>query len=193
MSVTRRANVRPGDSVAVFGCGGVGLSAVQGAHLVSAWPIIAVDPLPEKRRLAVDLGATHVIDPVARDPVATIRGIICGGVDYAFEASGRPDVGRQAFDSTRQGGTTVLVGQAAVGIDASVPVYEVTQFEHTLLGSNLGAAVPALDVPRLARLLGAGRLDLDTLVTHRFALDEVNDALALLDESKVGRAVLEIS
>ena len=192
MSVTKRANVRPGDSVAVFGCGGVGLSAVQGARLVSAHPIVAVDPLASKRELAVRLGATHAVDPGAGDPVEAVRAIAPGGADFAFEAIGRPEVAKQAFGATRQGGTTVLIGQPAVGVDAAFPVYDVTQFEHTILGSNLGAAAPALDVPALARLLGAGKLDLAALVTHRVGLEDVNEAIALVESGEAGRVVIEI-
>ena len=94
-----------------------------------------------------------------------------GGVDHAFEAIGNPEVAAQAFASVRDGGTTTLIGQPAIGVRASFPVYDVTQFEHTILGSNLGGASPALHVPPLARLAAAGRLDLDTLVTHRFPLE----------------------
>jgi Zn-dependent alcohol dehydrogenase len=192
LSVTKRANVRPGESVAVFGCGGVGLSAVQGARLVSAWPIVAVDPAPMKRELALALGASHVVDPGEVDPVEAVRAASPGGVDHAFEAIGKPDVARQAFAATRQGGTTVLIGQPAIGVDASFSVYELTQFEHTVLGSNLGAASPALDVPTLARLLAAGKLDLATLVTHRLPLDRVNEAIALVESGDAGRVILEL-
>ena len=92
LSVTRRANVRPGDAVAIFGCGGVGLSAVQGARLVSAHPVIAVDPLPAKRELALALGATDAIDPAVADPAEAVRALVPGGVDHAFEAIGNPEV-----------------------------------------------------------------------------------------------------
>ena len=91
MSVTRRANVRPGESVAVFGCGGVGLAAVLGAGLISAQPVIAVDPLPDKRAMALGLGATHAVDPAEGDPAEQIRAIVPGGVDHAFEAIGIAD------------------------------------------------------------------------------------------------------
>jgi Zn-dependent alcohol dehydrogenase len=192
LSVTGRANVRPGESVAVFACGGVGLSAVQGARLVSAHPVIGVDPRPEKRALALRLGATHVIDPAAGDPAAAIRELVPGGVDHAFEAIGIPDVADQAFRSVRDGGTTVLIGQPAMGVRAAFPVYDVTQFEHTILGSNLGGASPALHVPTLARLAALGRLDLASLVTHRFALADINEAIAETASGHAGRVVLTL-
>ncbi len=193
LSVTRRAGVRPGESVAIFGCGGVGLSAVQGARLVSADPIIAVDPLAPKRALAARLGATHTIDPTAGDPVAAIRELLPDGVEYAFEASGKPAVAAQAFAATATGGATVLIGQPAVGIAVDVPIYELTQFEHALLGTHIGAANPPLDIPRLARLLATGKLELAPLVTHHFPLDEIDAAIAVVASGQAGRVVLDLS
>ncbi len=193
MSVTRRANVRPGESVAVFACGGVGLSAIQGARLVSAHPIVAVDPLGAKRELALRLGATHAIDPSEVDAPEAIRAIVPGGVDHAFEALGSPEVAADAFRSVRDGGTTVLIGQPAMGVGASFPVYDVTQFEHTILGSNLGGSSPALHVPPLAGLAERGDLDLASLVTHRFPLERINEAVELTASGEAGRVVLELA
>jgi S-(hydroxymethyl)glutathione dehydrogenase/alcohol dehydrogenase len=190
LSVTRRAGVRPGEAVAIFGCGGVGLAAVLGARLVSALPIVAVDPVPFKRSLASRLGATQVIDPTDGDPADQVRAITTDGVDFAFEALGRPDVAEQAFRSVRDGGTTVLIGQPPMGLKAGFDVYAATQFEHTILGSNLGAAVPALHIPQLARLAIAGVLELAPLVTHRFALDDINEALALTASGEAGRVIV---
>jgi Zn-dependent alcohol dehydrogenase len=191
-SVTTRANVRPGDAVAVFGCGGVGLAAVQGARLVSATPIVAVDPLADKRGLALRLGATHAVEPT-EEGLAEIRRLTGGGVDVAFEALGSPAVAEQAFSVVRDGGTTVLIGQPAIGVRAGFPVYDVTQFEHTILGTNLGGAVPALDVPRLARLAVEGLLDLEALVTDRYPLAEINAAVERTRSGHAGRVVLEMS
>ena len=193
MSVTRRAGVRPGESVAVFACGGVGLSAIAGARLVSAFPIIAVDPLEPKRRLALAMGATHTVDPHAGDVSEQIRDLTPGGVDYAFEAIGRPEVATTAFASVRDGGTTVLIGQPPIGVQAGFPVYDVTQFEHTILGSNLGAATPALHVPQLAQLIVAGLLDLSPLVTHRFPLSAIAEAVETTRSGQAGRVVVELS
>jgi Zn-dependent alcohol dehydrogenase len=193
LSVTRRAAVRPAEAVAIFGCGGVGLAAVLGARLVSALPIIAIDPMPIKRELASRLGATHVIDPGDGDPAAQIREIVGDGVDYAFEALGNAEVAEQAFQSVRDGGTTVLIGQPAMGVKAGFDVYNATQFEHTILGSNLGSGVPALHIPQLARLTIAGLLDLAPLVTHRFGLGEINEAVAMTASGEAGRVVVEPS
>ena len=191
-SVTRRGGVRPGESVAVFGCGGVGLSAVQGARLVSADPIIAVDPLAPKRALAQRLGATHTIDPTAGDAVAALRELLPDGVEYAFEASGKPEVAAQAFAATATGGVTVLIGQPAIGVPVRVPIYDLTQFEHDLLGTHIGAANPPLDIPRLARLLAAGKLEVAPLITHRFPLEEINEAIAVVASGVAGRVVVDL-
>jgi S-(hydroxymethyl)glutathione dehydrogenase / alcohol dehydrogenase len=193
IAVTRRANVRPGESVAVFACGGVGLAAVLGARLVSAHPIVAVEPLAVKRELALQLGATHAIDPRAEDAVAAIRAIVPDGVDHAFEAVGIPAVAEQAFAATRTGGTTVLIGQPALGASVALPVYELTQFEHDVLGTHIGGATPALDIPVLASLIEAGKLDLAPLVTHRYRLDEIAAALETTRSGSAGRVVLELS
>jgi S-(hydroxymethyl)glutathione dehydrogenase/alcohol dehydrogenase len=193
MSVTRRANVRPGESVAVLGCGGVGLATIMGARLVSAYPILAVDPVESKRELALRLGATHAVDPAAEDPVTAIRNAVPGGVDHAFEAIGVPAVAEQAFAATRTGGKTVLIGQPALGVTASFPVYDVTQFEHDVLGTHIGAAIPALDIPTLAVLATVGMLDLDPLVTHRYPLEDIDAAIDASRSWTAGRVVLELA
>jgi len=192
LSVTKLAATRPGDSVAVFGCGGVGLSAIQGARMVSASPIIAVDPLEEKRQMARRLGATHSVDPGTGPPADAVRSIVPGGVDIAFEAVGRSEVVEQAFASVRDGGTTVMIGQPPMGVRAGFDVYDATQFEHRILGSNMGGAVPALDIPRLARLQAEGLLDVASLVTHRFGLDQINEAVAMTASGHAGRVVVEL-
>jgi S-(hydroxymethyl)glutathione dehydrogenase/alcohol dehydrogenase len=192
VAVTRRANVRPGESVAVLACGGVGLAAVLGARLVSAHPIVAVDPVAVKRELALQLGATHAIDPGADDVVAAIRAIVPDGVDHAFEAVGIPAVAEQAFRATRTGGTTVLIGQPALGTSVEMPVYELTQFEHAVLGTHIGGAIPALDIPALAALFEAGKLDLAPLVTHRYRLEEIGEALETTRSGTGGRIVLDL-
>ena len=193
LSVVQRANVRPGESVLVIACGGVGLSAIQGARLVTAHPIIAVDPVPAKRAMALALGATHAIDPGAGDVVAQVRAIVPDGVDHAFEALGAPALAAEAFASVRDGGTTTLIGQPAMGVKAAFPTYDVTQFEHTILGSNLGGGRPPLDIPRLARLVEAGRLDVGALVTHRFRLDDINEAIATTASGQAGRVVVDLA
>jgi len=179
--------------VAVFGCGGVGLSAIQGARQVAAHPIVAVDPVGVGRDLALRLGATHTIDPSVGDPVSALRALLPAGADFTFDAIGQPEVSAQAFAATTQGGVTVLIGQPAMGVTAGLPTYDVTQFEHTVLGSNMGGACPALDIPRLARLLALGKLDLASLVTQRYPLARINEAIALVESGQAGRVVLDLS
>jgi Zn-dependent alcohol dehydrogenase len=192
VAVTRRANVRPGESVAVLGCGGVGLSTVLGASLVSAHPVVAVEPVPAKRELALRVGASHAVDPSAEDPVEAIRRIVPGGVDHAFEAIGMQSVAEQAFGATRTGGKTVLIGQPALGVKAAFPVYELTQFEHDVLGTHIGGATPALDIPALASLAAAGKLGLEPLVTHRFGLRDIGHAIETTRSGAAGRVVVEL-
>ena len=192
MSVTRRANVRPAEAVLVLGCGGIGLAAVMGAELVSADPIVAVDPLGAKRELALEVGATHALDPSAGDIREQVREIVPGGVDHSFVAVGVQGVAEQAFACTRAGGTTVLIGQPSMSTAMRLPIYDATQFEHTVLGSNLGAAVPALHVPGLARLAASGALGLERLVTHRFDLEQIEQAVATTASGQAGRVVIDL-
>src|SRR5207245_5601277 len=133
--------------------------------------------LRAKRELARRLGAPHAVYPAGE----------IGPVDVAFEAAGIAAVAEQAFRATRTGGKTVLIGQPALGVHASFPVYELTQFEHDVLGTHIGGAVPALDIPAIARLLQAGLLDLDPLVTHRFRLVDVGQSG--LEQSRRPRSV----
>jgi len=191
-AVTALAGVRPGESVVVFGCGGVGLSAIQGARLVSAHPIVAVDPIATKRALALGFGATHAVDPAAGDVVDALRALLPEGADHAFEVTGKPEVAAQAFAATATGSTTVLIGQPGVGVKAAFPVYELTQFEHTVRGTHIGGANPPLDIPRLARLAAAGKLDLAPLVTHRYRLDDINEAIAVVASGEAGRVVIDL-
>jgi S-(hydroxymethyl)glutathione dehydrogenase / alcohol dehydrogenase len=193
LSVTKRAAVRPGEGVVVVGCGGVGLSAVQGARMVSAHPVIAIDPQPSKRDMALRLGATHAIDPGDGDAVAAVRAILPAGADVALDAVGRPATADVAFRSVRDGGVTVLIGQPAMGVKAGFDMYDATQFEHTVLGSNMGGAVPALDIPRLAALFAAGKLELEPMVTHRFALEHINEAIETTASGLAGRVVLDLA
>lgn len=190
MAVTRRAKVSPGESVAVFACGGVGLNVIQGARLVSAYPLVAIDPLPEKRQLARELGATHTVDPTSVDAAEAIQEIVPGGVDFAFEALGRADLVDAASRSIRPGGRVVLVGVSAAGERASFDHAGSVLSEHAILGTEYGSCVPPVDFPRLAELAVAGYLDLDRLVTHRFSLDDVDEAIATMDSGVAGRVVL---
>ena len=185
------ACVTAGSSVAVFGCGGVGLNIIQGARLAGATQIIAVDKLAAKLELARRFGATNAVVAGAGDPVAAIMDLTDGrGVHFAFEAIGvlaEPFV--QSVRCTRQRGTTVWVGHAPVGTPVPLDARDLIQ-EKTVMGCMYGSCRPRIDFPRLLNLYQQGRLMLDELITHRFSLDEINDAFACLAAGEVARSII---
>jgi S-(hydroxymethyl)glutathione dehydrogenase/alcohol dehydrogenase len=172
--------VEEGASVAVWGCGGVGLNVVQAARLAGARPIVAVDTRPEKLRLAERLGATHAVEAAPEtDPVAAVRELTDGGVDYAFEAIGREATIREAWDALRPGGTAVVLGLPPKGSTLTVDTWGFIN-EKTLKGSFLGSADIGEDVPRIVDLYAAGELNLDDLVSARLGLADLPAALERL-------------
>jgi NDMA-dependent alcohol dehydrogenase len=186
-----RAKVEPGSSVLVFGAGGVGLSAVLGAKLAGARTIIAVDPVPFKRELALELGATSTVDPGEEDPAEAVRGITGGrGADYAFEAAGIPALVTAAYDAVRRGGTVVSIGIAPEDADVSIPASRLPREEKIVTGSFYGSCRPHTDMPRILDLYMDGRLDLDRLVSKTFALEEINEAFDAMNAGEVARAVI---
>jgi S-(hydroxymethyl)glutathione dehydrogenase/alcohol dehydrogenase len=187
-SVFNVAEVRPGESVAVVGCGGVGLNVVQGARIAGAGPIVAVDTNPLKLDLARRLGATHAVDPT--DGVAAaVQRVVPRGVDVAFEVVGVPALVAEAFLATRPGGRCVMVGSPPAG--EPIPVDGRALFgERRLLGTTGGSNVPARDIPRIARLYAEGRLDLDTLVSARRPLAEFAASIAETERGEVARSVV---
>jgi len=193
-AVWRTAHVRPGDRVAVFGCGGVGLSAILGAVAVGADPIVAVDVAPAKLETALALGATHAVE-WADGPDETAELVFAaagGGVDHAVEATGRTEAARAAFLSTRARGAAVLVGIPAAGAEITLPALSIPRLERRVLGSIYGSARPERDFPELLRLYARGRLPLDRLITARLPLDAVGDAFGLLRDGNPGRVVLDL-
>jgi S-(hydroxymethyl)glutathione dehydrogenase/alcohol dehydrogenase len=187
-AVLNTANVEAGATMAVFGTGGVGLSAVQGGVLAGASQIIAVDLLDNKLEYARQFGATHTINAGREDPTAAILELTDGfGVDYAFDAIGRPSVSRQAFDVVRRGGTAVVVGIPPTGSEISVP--EMTAAK-TLKGCAMGSQRPPIDFPRLVDFYFQGRLKLDEMISHRYALVEINEAFAALARGANARGVI---
>ncbi len=196
-AVMRTAQVRPGDSVAVFGVGGVGLSALRMAALLEAYPIIAVDLRDDKLEFARRFGATHVVNAAQGDPVAAIRDLTGGGVDYAFDAIGVRATTEQILDATRpgwsgadsHGGMAVLIG---------IPPAEMTldprkiMFHQRRYRGSHGATIPERDFPMYLRLHAEGKFPLDKLVTDRYRLDQINEACAALRAGDImGRAIIE--
>jgi len=184
---------QPGDAVAVFGTGGVGLHALMAAALVGAMPVIAIDPNPRRRALAPLYGATHVIDAGAGDVLAEIRKIVPQGVDIAVESSGAPVAMEQAVNATRQqGGRAVVIGNARHGATLSLNPAVFNQGK-SLIGTWGGDSVPDRDYGRFARLLGAGRFPIRDLLSKPYALEHADQALSDLASGKIGRPLIDMS
>jgi alcohol dehydrogenase len=188
-AVLNTARVEAGSSVAIFGLGGVGLSAVMGAALAGAFPIIAIDRVPAKLTLALQLGATHAL-LAADGGVAAIRDIVPGGVDCAFEAVGHAGVMAEAYAATRRGGKTVAIGLPHPDQKLSIPAVSIVAEGRQILGSYMGSAVPVRDIPRLIALYQAGKLPVDLLQSGTLGLDGLNAAFDALAEGETVRQVL---
>jgi Zn-dependent alcohol dehydrogenase len=179
-----------GSPLLVFGAGGVGLSAVMGAALVGANPIIVVDTDAAKFPLARELGATHTVDASTENVVERVLQLVPDGVSWAVEAVGRSATLRQAFAALEPGGTVVAVGLGAVDATVDIPINELVQRQKHLVGSLYGSANPRIDLPKIFELYLAGRLPLDRLLGERMPLDDVNLAYDKLAAGSVGRTVL---
>ena len=190
-AVVNSADVGMGDRVAIFGLGGVGLAALLGARMAGAAIIVAIDVVPAKLDLARELGATHAV-LAEEGAVETVRDATGGGADQAIETVGSERVLAEAYAATRRGGTTVAVGLPHPDRVLALPALSLVAEERTLRGCYLGSGVPALDIPRLAALHLAGRLPVDRLVTHRIALDEVNEGFDRLAEGEAVRQVVDL-
>jgi len=183
------ARVQAGATVAVFGCGGVGLAAIQGARIAGASRIFAVDVSPEKLELAKRFGATDGVgaDGAATQIITETGGI---GVDYAFEAIGIPAVVEAAVTATRRGGTTVMVGVGKVTESVKVNALAFPLMGKTLCGCMFGSANPQHDFPKLLALYKAGKLDLDSMVSRTYTIDEAPQAFADLEKGINARGVI---
>jgi S-(hydroxymethyl)glutathione dehydrogenase/alcohol dehydrogenase len=185
------AKVRPAESVAVLGCGGVGINVIQGARLVGANPIIAIDTMQAKLDMAERFGATHLIDASNKDAVAEVMGLTGGrGADASFEVVGNPTLQRKVFDMTRRGGRAVFVGAAALTDEVTLPSLILALGEKNVLGCYYGSCDPKRDIPLFLDLWKAGKLDLEGLVTQTLRLDDVNGAFEDMESGKVIRTVL---
>jgi NDMA-dependent alcohol dehydrogenase len=186
------AKVRPGETVAVFGCGGVGLNVIQGAVLCGASRIIAIDLAPQKLEMAKTFGATDVLNPKdAGDVPDAIRGLTHGlGVDYAFEVIGMPEVVTQAFLSVKRGGKAVVVGVVAMGLEVAVQGFSLALEEKSLIGSLYGSANLRRDMPGLLELYMQKKLKIDELVSRRIKLEDVNAAFDAMEKGEVARSVI---
>ncbi len=187
-AVLNTAGVRPGQSVAVFGLGGVGLATVMGASLAAAGQIIAVDPFEAKRRVALELGATAAFSP--EEALPAIKDLTGGGVEFAFEAAGVPAVVEAAFEATRRGGTTVAIGLPHPSKLLSLPALPFAGEGRALIGSYMGSAAPQRDIPRLIALWRAGRLPVEKLHSAAFPLSQINEAFETLASGNTIRQIL---
>lgn len=190
-AVVNRAKVETGASMAVFGVGGIGLNCVQGGVMAGASRIIAVDVMPQKLEWARRFGATHVIDSSKDDPVAAIRDLSGGGVDYSFECVGNIAVIQQALDALGPGGALTIVGVPKVGTTYGFVVHSLYQ-NKSIHGCRYGAARPQRDFPMLADLYLSGRLKIDELITRHYALDDFDQALADLRAGHLARGVFSM-
>ncbi len=194
-AVWRTAGVRPGDRVAVVGCGGVGLSALMAAVAVGAEPVVAVDAVAAKLDTARDLGATSGVlwAGTAEETAELIRAVSNGGVDYAIEATGRPEAMLAAVLSTRPRGAAVLIGIPREDAVVSLPALTIPRMERRVLGSIYGSSKPERDFPATLDLWRAGRLPLERLVSHRLSLAEVGRGFELMQDGSALRVVLDLT
>ena len=192
-AVVNTAQVEPGATVLVAGLGGIGISVVQGARLAGASQIIVSDPVASRRDAALHFGATLTIDPMEDDVVARAVEATAGiGVDYAFEAAGIAALVSTCLDATRRHGTTVVVGvDATMATVEFLPVMLAMQGKR-IVGTLLGDCHPQRDIPMLLAAWRAGRLDLESMISHRLDLSEVNEGLDRLRRSEGIRTVLEV-
>ncbi|MEM1445082.1 MAG: zinc-binding dehydrogenase [Planctomycetota bacterium] len=191
------AKLKPGQSLVVWGAGGVGLNIIQGAAMVSGTPIVAIDLHDNRLKLAKRLGATHTLNAKGMSPdevAETVRGaaILDGAADVVVDNTGQPTIIRAAYDLTSATGRTILVGVPRHDAETTLHTLPL-HFAKTLTGSHGGSAEPTTDIPRYLKLVEAGKLDLQSLITHRYPLEDINQALNdLRDGTIVGRCMIDM-
>ena len=190
-AVVNTGRMQPGETAAVIGLGGVGLSSVLGAVASGARQIIAIDLSDEKLALARELGATHTVNARDADAAEQIREISGGGVDFAFEMAGAVRAMELAYKITRRGGTTITAGLPPPGAALAVPIVQLVAEERTLKGSYIGTCVPTRDIPRFVALYQAGKLPVNRLMSGKLKLDDINEGFDRLHEGKAVRQVIE--
>ena len=188
-TIFNACKVTPGETVAVIGCGGVGLATINAAKIAGAGRIIAADPMPEKRALAMKLGATDVIDPMDADAAKQIQELTKGGVDHAIEAVGRPASGELAVKSLKRGGTATILGmmplQHSVGLSA-MDLLSGKKLQGAIMGGN---RFP-VDIPRLVDFYMRGLLDLDTIISETIPLERINEGFDQMKRGDSARSVI---
>ena len=190
-AVINNPAAHPGSTVAVFGCGGVGLNAVQGARIIGASRIIAVDIYDHKLEFSYRFGATDVVNGREVDPVETIKEMTGGGVDMAFDTFGSALTTANAVNSLRKGGTAVMVGLGAVGETAPIDMVQMVRDQKSLVGSYYGSASPHETFDKLVDFYMKGSLDVEGLITRTYSLDQINEGFEALDQGEDGRGVIK--
>ena len=184
------ANIQAGQSIAIFGLGGVGLAALMGAKACNAEEIIAVDLLDSKLEMAKNLGTTHVVSAKNNNPVEVIQDLTHGGVEIAIESVGNATVLAQAYESTMRGGTTVAIGLPHPDHQFSIPAVTLSSMEKTVKGSYQGSCVPSRDIPKFIEMFHAGQLPVDQLLSDTIKLEEINEGFDRLHKGEVARQVI---
>ena len=188
-AVFRTAEVRPGETVAIIGCGGVGLSAIQGARIAGAGRVIAIDVVRSKLEAATGFGATDMVDASVCDPVEAVLELTAGGVDHAFDAIGRPFTPGQAFGMLRPAGTATIIGMIPLGATIELPGVDFLA-EKRIQGSCMGSNQFRTDAPRFVDFYFDGRLNLDSLITDRLRLEEIGKGMDALETGEVARNII---
>jgi S-(hydroxymethyl)glutathione dehydrogenase/alcohol dehydrogenase len=188
-AVMHTSNVRPGETVAVIGCGGVGLAAINGAAIAGAGRIIAVDMVGSKLNLAKEFGATDVVNPADGDPVKQVMELTKGGVHHSFEAIGLKATTEQAFKMLRRGGTANVIGMIPIGTMIELHGVEFLG-EKRIQGSMMGSNRFPVDMPRLVDFYMSGKLKLDELISRRIKLEQVNEGFADMKTGELARSVI---
>lgn len=188
-AVINTAKVTPGSTVAVFGAGGVGLAAIQGARIAGARRIIAVDKFAHKLALARRLGATDTVDAANADPVDAIRSLTGGGVEFSFEAVGLKTTAEQAYECLGAGGVATIIGMTPLGQKIELDGFSLL-LEKRLQGCFMGSSRFRIDMPRLIDFCLQGRLNLDAMISRRISLDGVNEAFRAMKAGEVARTVI---
>jgi S-(hydroxymethyl)glutathione dehydrogenase/alcohol dehydrogenase len=189
-AVLNTAKVEPGSTVAVVGCGGVGLNCIQGAALAGALRIIAIDAVETKLTMARELGATDVIDASGGAVVEKVRDLTDGGVDYSFEAIGTKETAEQCFEMLAAGSTATIIGMIPEGTKIELDGGTFLRRERKIQGSSMGSNRFRIDMPRYIEFYRQGRLKLDQLVSQRLKLEQLNDAFDDMKEGQVARSVI---
>ncbi|MEQ1499526.1 MAG: Zn-dependent alcohol dehydrogenase [Novosphingobium sp.] len=188
-TIFNACKLTPGETVAVIGCGGVGLAAINAAKIAGAGRIIAADPMPEKRELAIRLGATDVVDALAPDAAAQILELTKGGVDHAIEAVGRPASGELAVKSLRRGGTATILGMMPLSHSVGLSAMDLLSGKK-LQGAIMGANRFPVDMPRLVDFYMRGLLDLDSIIAERIPLEKINQGFETMKSGASARSVI---